>query len=98
MRTIRIATLTGFESRRCLLRRNGLALTQAPRGERGWTITHAASGRRVNYLSLMPLRQARIAFTLAAALGHWGDFEGGHVPPDHVYEALCDIGEMSEAA
>lgn len=96
MMRARIATISGFETRPCIARRNGLVLTRAPRGESGWTVTHARTGRRINPLSLMPLGRARIAFALAASLGDWDHINSGP-PPTGILDALRAISEMADS-
>lgn len=94
---IKIAVRNGYEWRPCIARRNGIAITRAPRGEKGWTITHMATGRHINRLSLLSLPAARTAFALASSLGPWDGFAADVEPPAHVLEALRAISEMAEA-
>lgn len=92
-----IQTVDGPERRECIALRNGCAITRAPDGEEGWTITHVRTGHRINCLSLLTLRQARVAFALVTSLGPWDDFRAGVAPPACVYDALCSIAEMVES-
>lgn len=91
-----IQTVDGPERRECIALRNGCAITRSPSGEKGWTITHVRTGHRINRLSLLTLRQARVAFALVTSLGSWDEFSAGVAPPVHVSEALRAIGEMVE--
>jgi len=96
MRKISILTVFGKETKMCIARRAGLAITRSANGGRRWTLTHVSTGRRLGPLVDLRLREARVALSLAALLGDWTEIEFNNVPLG-LHLAISTIHEMAVA-